>query len=333
MTRACSTSLVLALGLLPACSTLFPRDLPEESPALADMEEPLALHEEPDDESERAALPAGSFTGIEVRDARTSLDDVEDEPQGVLVKRVVENSPADVVGVVVGDLLVEAVDAAGTAHALSWPSDWRRVELDAEPGSVLEVVIDRAGAERTVRLHVIPRIRLRKRRAAQRYREEDRVGVVLRTATEVEARRAGLARGGGAVVVGLSRASPWRAAGLEFGDLITSVGDARVAHPQVVLNAIRDAEEDATLELGVLHGGRLRTVETAVSRRAQEMREVSVPLLLHYERDRGSTELSLLLGLVHHRTTVAAWEWRLLWLFRFSGGDSDALTSADEETR
>ena len=40
-----------------------------------------------------------------------------------------------------------------------------------------------------------------------------------------EARAAGLGPGGGAVVVGLSERSPWRAAGLRFGDLIVAALD------------------------------------------------------------------------------------------------------------
>ena len=43
-----------------------------------------------------------------------------------------------------------------------------------------------------------------------RFREEERVGFIVRSATEVEARSAGLAPGAGVVLVGLAAGSPWR---------------------------------------------------------------------------------------------------------------------------
>src|SRR5204863_9943281 len=108
-------------------------------------------------------------------------------------------------------------------------------------GAGLAVVIDRGGVERKAEVGVVARVRAPERQDTTRLREESRVGVVLRSATEVEARAAGLGPGGGAVVVGLAAGSPWRAAGLRFGDLLTSIGGREVAHPQVVLDAIRAA--------------------------------------------------------------------------------------------
>ena len=50
-------ALCLTLG---ACSSPLPR----HAPALAGMEEPLALQSEPQDEDARQGLPAGSFSGV-----------------------------------------------------------------------------------------------------------------------------------------------------------------------------------------------------------------------------------------------------------------------------
>ncbi|MFQ5517227.1 MAG: RNA polymerase sigma factor, partial [Acidimicrobiia bacterium] len=85
-------------------------------------------------------------------------------------------------------------------------------------------VVRNAEAEAVVQ--AMERLRPADRGETERFREEDRVGVVVRTATEVEARAVGLGPGGGAVVVGLSRTSPWREAGLRFGDLIVAAGEA-----------------------------------------------------------------------------------------------------------
>jgi membrane-associated protease RseP (regulator of RpoE activity) len=317
-------ALAAALALA-GCSSILPSKLPEKRPPLADMEEPLALLDPPNDEAERALLPLGGFTGIYVADARRTLDEMEEEAPGVRVARVVENSPGDAAGVEEGDLLVAATDAAGVKREISYPSQWREVEIAAAPGGTLRVVVDRAGAVRTAEVGVVARTRAPGREAPVRLREEDKVGVVLRSATEVEARAAGLGPGGGAVVVGLSAASPWRAAGLRFGDLLTSVDGVEVAHPQVVLDAVRAAEKEQVLHVEFARAGAKQTIDAPVSARAAEVSTIDVPILFSYESDRGDCEWSALLGLVSYRSTIAAWEMRLLWLLKFGAGDSGRL--------
>jgi S1-C subfamily serine protease len=246
------------------------------------------------------------------------------------VTRVVENSPGDAAGIEEGDVLVRATDAAGAEKALSYPSQWRAIELAAAPGSQIRVTIDRGGAERTAVVAVVARVRPPEREAVARLREEARVGIVLRSATEVEARGAGLGPGGGAVVVGLSAASPWRAAGLRFGDLVVGVGGKEVAHPQAVLDAIRAADEEATLSVEFVRDGTRQTVDAPISRRAQEVQHINVPFLFTYDADRGSTEWSAILGLVNWHSTMVAWQVRLLWFVKFGGGDADRLVEVSK---
>jgi C-terminal processing protease CtpA/Prc len=314
------------LSIAVACSAceLIPRKLPRESPPLFDMEEPLELRAEPQDETERATLDPGSFTGIYTSDSRQSLDALMAEPEGVLVARVVENSPADVAGIEAGDLLLEA-RVGDTTTALHWPSEWRKIELETKADAEIELVYDRAGAEMRAKLVTVKRARPTDRAEALRFREDEKVGVVVRNATEVEARAAGLGPGGGAVIVGLARSSPWRKDGLVHSDCITRVDGVEVAHPEVLLGAIRAADDDAKLELEYLRGGEMRHVEVHVSSRAQELTEFSIPLIFSYSDDRGHTETSFLFGLYSHESTKAAWKTRLLWFITFSGGDSDRL--------
>jgi C-terminal processing protease CtpA/Prc len=315
--------LVVAL-LSAACS-----DLPRKPPPLVKMQEPTDLLQEPDDETRRAELPRGSFTGVEVGDARTSLDAQLGEANGVLVTAVVENSPGAAAGIVEGDVLLEV--RGRETVALHWPSEWRRIELEAEPGSTLHVVFDRAGAEGDAELVVEPRVRAHGRDAAQRFREEERVGVVVRTATEVEARAAALGPGAGAVVVGLTLESPWRPAGVVYGDLIRAVDGREVAHPQVLLDAIRAAPKKGELKLEILRGGEIVAVDAPLSRREQNVTKFSLQPLWGYKHERDVTRFSILLGLVGWRSTPAAWEVQLLWLFTFAGGDADRLVESVEK--
>jgi S1-C subfamily serine protease len=287
------------------------------------MQEPLEWMDEPEDEQERATLPAGSFTGIVVGDARTSLDELLGEPQGVLVTEVVENSPGAAAGLEVGDVIVEA--GATKAAALHWPSEWRRLELDVAPGAELQLIVDRAGREFEFSVTTTARLRAAAREAGERFREEARTGVVVRAATEVEARKAALGPGGGAVVVGLTLESPWRSAGIVYGDLIRAVDGVEVAHPQVLLDAVRAAPEGAALQLEIMRRAALVNVDAPLTKRRSQVREISVPLLFSFERERDSSETSILLGALRVRSTPAAWDVRVLWLISFGGGDADQL--------
>lgn len=319
------------VALLAGCQSA----LPDAPPPLADMEEPPALFAEPADEDARRNLPLGCYSGVEVADPRTTLEErLAGAPvRGVLVAEVIANSPGDAAGVAPGDLLLSAallapgVDPA--AEALTAPSQWRRIERDAMPSSVVAVRLDRAGTPWQARITLVPRVRHRERLASMRLREEEKVGVVVRTATEVEAAAAGLGPGGGAVVVGLARGSPWRLVDVRFGDVLTKIGGRAVRHPQDVLELIRNTQAP-TLDLEFSRAGVLYVARAALSSRAGEVREVGLPLVFTYTKERGTTTTSCLLGLIHYKSTAAAWRMRLLWFISFGGGDSDRLLEVSQ---
>ncbi|HEX6812213.1 MAG TPA: PDZ domain-containing protein [Planctomycetota bacterium] len=306
------------------CGCSLSPDLPLQAPALADMEEPLDLRAEPDDEAERQRLPFGSFSGIYVDDARDTLADKLDQPGQLRIAQVIENSPAAAAGLQPDDLLLEVVVGDAAPRPLARPSEWRQLELETPPGTKIVLFVDRAGREARAELELVPRQRSAAREQAERFREEQRVGVVLRTATEVEARKANLGPGGGAVIVGLSRNSPWRSAGLRFGDLLTAVDGRSVAHPQDVLTTLRDPALE-TVRIDFLRNGAPRHADASLSQRNRDLTEVTVPLLLSYSSDRGASEFSLLLGIFNYRSTAAAWRFRLFWLFAIGAGDTDQL--------
>ena len=312
--------------------------VPSEPPPLAALERPFALLAEPDDEAARAALEPGAFSGASVADARRSLDELAGTPEGVAVARVVENSPAVAAGLQVGDLLLEArwsgPGGAREVRALTWPADWRAVELDAPPGTEVALLLDRAGVELERSLVLAPRLRPAERVAAETFVEDRRVGVVVRTATEVEARAAGLPPGGGAVVVGLARESPWRGAGLRFEDLVVAVDGTPVAHPLALLETVRAAPAGARLRLRVARpladgGSEELELDAPLSRRARETKELRIPLLLTHQKDGERATTSALLGAVRWERTPAAWSLRLLWLLAFGRGDADRLEEVE----
>ncbi len=316
-----------ALALLlvvPLCACSWSRELPVAPPPLADMEEPLELRREPDDEAQRTTLPTGAFSGLVVEDARDTLAAKLDEPSQLRVAAVVENSPAMAAGFQVDDVLVEATIGNAAPQSLLRTSEWRQLELTTAPGTEVTLLVDRAGRDAKGTMVLATRVRAPQRIATETFREEDRVGVVFRTATEVEARAAGLAPGGGAVVIGLSRSSPWRGCGIRFLDVLVAIDGRPLLHPQDLLNALREPLRES-VQLSVVRDAVTSTVEAPLSQRARATREFSVPLVFSYENDRGASEWSAVLGLFHYRGTNAAWRFRLLWLIRFGRGDEDRL--------
>ena len=300
--------------------------LPKSPPPLADMEEPVDRLDEPDDEAERLRLDPGCFSGIHTREAAESLDALSGGgSEGLLVDRVIENSPAEAAGIEVGDLLLEVSPAGGEPVVLRRPSEWRAIELESAPGTRLTLRYDRAESERECELVLVARMRSAERDEGERFREEERVGVVIRTATEVEARRAGLAPGGGAVIVGLSKHSPWRGCGLTFGDLVVQVDDRKVSHPQVLLEAISAAAADEKLALELRRGDEPITVSAPLTWRQEEVSDVSVVPLFSHESKPGFSKTKILYGLFGYEETPAAWSFQFLWLINFGGGESDHL--------
>jgi C-terminal processing protease CtpA/Prc len=313
------------LLILPGCG-LLSSDLPKHAPPLVDLEEPLSLFPEPEDEAARQEMPLGVFTGMEVEDYSESLDALETGESYVRVTKVVENSPADLAGVLEGDLLLSARrGAAGSPKNLNWASEWRAIELKANEGDRIQLQLDRANSVVNAEVVAMKRKRPASRHSVERIKEESKVGIVLRTATEVEARSAGLAPGGGAVVVGLSARSPWRQVGIQFEDLITEV-DGQVVHtPHLITQAIADAGAGSSLALTFVRDAEIMRVNAPLSERESELQSFSIPLLFSHEKDRGRSDTSVLFGLFGHESTEAASETTILWLIKFRSGDADRL--------
>ena len=330
MRTTCTLLLLTGLLSTTGCGFLL-GDLAEISPPLHDMEEFVELLEEPDDEELRQRLPRGVFTGIYVEPACQSLDEMVGEGPGVMVQRIVENSAGSATELEKGDILLEVTVGEGPqAVELAWPSDWRALELNAVPGDVFHIVAERAGVERACALLTVARLEPAEREKSERFREEQKVGIVVRTATEVEARQAGLAPGAGAVVVGMARGSPWRSAGLQFRDMIIEIDGRPVGHPQVVLDAIREAQPDDKVAMVYIREGQRGTLEAPLSRREEQLTDFTIPLLFSHEKDRGTSETSFLLGLLGWTSTPAAWEFKLLWIIRIRGGDADRLKEVQQ---
>jgi C-terminal processing protease CtpA/Prc len=323
------TRLMWWLVPLAICSSLgcgaFQSELPTQAAPLAEMDisrERLPL---PKDEDERLKLPPGVFTGIQISDSRQTLEAQLDAPEGVLVARVVENSPGVAAGIAEGDILLKAGVNGTTPTPLHWPSDWYKLEQTTPPDAKIHVLFDRAGRAGETDIKTIRRLAPPRRLEAATFREEAKVGVVVRNASEVEAHKAGLARGEGTVVVGLASSSPWRKAGMVFGDVIMDINGEPIPNPQALLTAINHLNPGDDVRIGVFRDGRKITLDTSVSRRKKQTTDVDIPLLFSYENDGGIEKTSVLLGLYGNRKTAVAARVTLLWLIHYTVGDATRL--------
>ena len=320
--------LSLILLSLSGCG-VFRSDLPTQADPLQNMDLSRARLALPQDEAQRQELPLGVFTGVEVGDARVTLESQLEAPAGVLVTGIIENSPAVVADIQEGDILLEAALNENRPMPLQWPSDWYRLEQTASSKSSIHVLFDRAGRDGETTLWPVKRLAPPRRLTGDPIREESKVGIVVRNASEVEAHEAGLTRGEGCVVVGLARTSPWREAGVVFGDLIMEINDKSIKNPQALLAAIHALDKGDQVKISLFRENKTLYLNTSVSQREREAVEFKIPLIFSYENKRGIKKTSVLSGLYRIRKTAVASRTTLLWLINYTKGDSNRL----EETK
>lgn len=314
----------LAMCSLTGCGALQ-SGLPTQAAPLAEMDISRERFPLPKDEAARLKLPPGVFTGIEVGDSRQTLEAQIEAPEGVLVAHVVENSPAVAAGIAEGDILLKAGVGNTAPTPLHWPSDWYKLEETTPLDAKIHVVFDRAGRGGETDIKPIQRLAPPRRLEAATFREEAKVGVVVRNASEVEAHKAGLARGEGCVVVGLAASSPWRKAGMVFGDIILDINGAPMPNPQALLTAINHLNPGDIVRIGVFRDDRKVTLDTSVSRRKKETTDFEIPLIYSYKIHEGIENTSVLLGLYSQRKTAVASRVTLFWIIDYTVGDATRL--------
>jgi membrane-associated protease RseP (regulator of RpoE activity) len=310
-------TLLCALALC-ACRASAPLSGPE----LADWEEPAEWMHPPQDESARKELPNGCFSGLQFASRSRSLEG--DESSGLEVTSIIENSPAIAAGLRVGDRLLEA-RWRERAIVLDAVSDWREIELGADPQERVRLKLERGSRSMEAELLLVARLAPAPRGEPIRARESMRAGILVREATEAQSRTAGLPPGAGVILIGMARSSPWRSSELRFGDLLTSVDDQRIDHPMRLVEAIREAKPAADLRIGYQRDGEPRVATVALSTRERGLREVGLPLVFSWSGSAQRTQWSALIGLFSWESNPQAWRMRLLWLIRFQGGDWERL--------
>lgn len=256
------------------------------------------------------ALAQPGFIGAKVTENADTLEEVGSH-RGVKVLAVVENSPAAAIGLRPGDVILTLAGAP-----IDWPDAWTRAEAGAKPGEELPLEIRRD--DEVLALALVPVARVGPpppAPPAETLVEDRRAGVTLRTLADAE-------RGRGVLIAELRPDSPWRAAGVQSGDVLAAIDGQTVHAPRQVLNRIQGAPEGARWKLRLVRAGNPLVAGVRLSAREKRLSSFYVPFLVHYEEDR---EFSCLFHLVKTTRQGDARTWRFLFLFRFTIGERDVI--------
>ncbi|APT58425.1 DegQ family serine endoprotease [Roseomonas gilardii] len=177
------------------------------------------------------------------------------EAQGALVAQVEPDSPASRAGLKAGDVIT-AVDGA-TIHS---PRELARVIADHHPGTETTLTARRDGEDQklSVKLASLPAQDGARAQAGNEEGSQPRFGIGLASIQDAERQGLDLPRGTkGAVVSAVEPDGPAAQAGLQPGDVITSVAGKPVADPEEAAKAIREAAQSrgGAVALRVLRDG------------------------------------------------------------------------------
>jgi len=162
-----------------------------------------------------------------------------DEPNGALVAKVENDSPAARAGLRAGDVIVKVGDTR-----IENPRTLARVVAAAKPGTALSFEVRRDGASHNLSVVTgpMPRQMVENTGNDSGHESTGKLGLALERVTPDLRDELGLDKSiHGAVISAVKPGSPADDAGLRSGDVVVRVGDRVVTSPSDVSRAVRDA--------------------------------------------------------------------------------------------
>jgi serine protease Do len=195
---------------------------------------------------------ARGFIGLHTQPVAPEMAQALNLPSagGALVAEVEQDSPAAKAGIRPGDV-VRAVNT----QKIATPRDLALAISAVHPGETVKLDVLRDGSAHNLSLAVAQMPGEQRAEAAAPADAEPaapRIGLAL---APVEGQRGGAA-GAGAMVAEVGPGTPAERAGIQAGDVITSVGSKSVATPEEAVKAIRAAASGKAVALRVVRDGR-----------------------------------------------------------------------------
>jgi len=259
----------------------------------------------------RSVQESGGFLGLQTRENDSgSLEDLFFSP-GVRVVRVIENSPAAVIGIEPSDILLrfagEEVNDPGALDALvaaSAGGDTVKLEVSRDD-TVFELTVEltAAGADNLIQPEVLYRL--------------DRARSSAGWATDVK----------GVRLVSASEESPVIEAGLFIGCVVTKVEGETVFSDRELIRELARYEEGSEVELAYrTPDGEARVAEVELLEAPTYTAGFSIPILISYahDPDRLTTDFAFIdlwiLSLFEYHREGNEKRWSLLRFIGYSSG-------------
>lgn len=167
-----------------------------------------------------------------------------DEPRGVLVGAVVENSPADRHGIQEGDILL----ALNGDLILNVASFRNHIAMIA-PGSMIDLTVFRDGEELKIEVEIGTHDPEMVAEAPTVEQWSEKLGFVVTAVTEEASQRFGYEPGSGVLVSQVTPFRPAARAGIRPGHLIAGIDRQPVSTPEEFYRHLNEAEDTVLLQV------------------------------------------------------------------------------------
>ncbi len=223
-----------------------------------------------------------AWLGVQVRDLNSDeLQKMNQSNQlGVWVVEVVKDSPAAKAGLTAGDIIQHfaGIPVLGSNQFVSLigsASPGRRYALEVlrngKPlnlSTTLEKRPARMAPEMKIPRVEIPRIEIPRNRY-RFFSSEDRprLGIYYEDLTEQLGKFLGVTDGKGVLVTSVVKDSPAEKGGLQAGDVIVKIGDARIADSGDLIEALADIDRGAPVSIDVVRRGKPLTITVTLEKK------------------------------------------------------------------
>jgi serine protease Do len=193
------------------------------------------------------------FLGVNIQDLTEELAESfgYDSTAGALVSAVVPGSPADKAGMQQGDIIMSL-----GGERIEDASELKRVTAAIRPGRDVEVEIFRNGRVRSTKV-TVTELKIeteQKSEPVPQDREWQRLGLQVETFTRSLAAQLGLEHAPGVIVIRVSAGGLAQLAGLQVGDVIVEVNEAKIRNSEDFARALRKGDLEKGVRLNIRRG-------------------------------------------------------------------------------